>query len=142
MELSQWGRGAGRSIKLGCAGGGGTGAGETARGANRPPTAAAGKGTSLTPRGEAQLFFFFWACRAFPPVAFALTLLPPGHPHPPLHPTHTHSASSRLGHPHPGGHPASSLSQVHVPPLHFPGSSCQKSLSSDIWAFLAPAPAV
>lgn len=31
--------------------GGETGAGETARGANRPPTAAAGKGTSLSPLG-------------------------------------------------------------------------------------------
>lgn len=86
VGFSQWRCGAGRSIKLGCAGGGGTGAGETARGANRPPTAAAGKGVSLTPLGWGTLPFLLQGLSGLPACSFRPNIAPTRpstHPHPP-----------------------------------------------------------
>lgn len=51
-----------------------------------PPRPLQVKAPLLSSWGEAQLLFSFRACRAFQPVASALTLLPPGHPHPPSPP--------------------------------------------------------
>lgn len=48
-----------------------------------PPRPLQVKASLLPCWGETQLLFSFRACRTFPPVASALTLLPPGHPHPP-----------------------------------------------------------
>lgn len=48
-----------------------------------PPRPLQVKAPLLPCWGEAQLFFYLRASRAFPPVASTLTLLPPGHPHPP-----------------------------------------------------------
>lgn len=48
-----------------------------------PPRPLQVKAPLLPCWGETQLLFSFRAGRIFPPVASALTLLPPGHPHPP-----------------------------------------------------------